>query len=284
MQISHAPLSPGNPCVLLKNRLQLKDMKRRPWPIIILALFHIFAPIGNILVNAWLAKVNFNFYLKVLLAPENRMTLIVFTLVPIAGAVLIYICKKWSYWAYIALMTIPFGYSLMSYLKSATLAMSVALVLFYFINMLVIGYFLLPAVRRLYFDPRMRWWETKPRYKADFQCQVELDGQQHWVEIKNISEGGAFLETASNFEEGTLLKIFFKDPQGVLNLDGEIVYKRNQSPIGYGFRFDKASSKQPRLRELIKKLENDGSLIQSRLPGPEDSFIGWLKSLFPSRN
>ena len=186
-------------------------MKHRPWAIIILALFHVVAPIGNILVNAWLAKVSFGYYLQALMAPENRVTLLIFIVVPLLGAVLIYICKKWSYLAYFALMTIPFGYSLFSYFKNATLAMTVALVLFYIINMLVIGYFLSPSVRRLYFDPRMRWWETKPRYKADFQSQVEFNGQQHWVEIKNISVGGAFLETASDFPEGTLLKIFFKD-------------------------------------------------------------------------
>lgn len=222
------------------------------------------------------------FYLRVLMAPENRVTLLVFTVVPLIGAVLIYTCKKWSYIAYIALMTIPFAYSLISYMKSATIPMTVALVLFYIANMLVIGYFLMPAVRRLYFDPRMRWWETKPRYKADFQCQVDYEGRQHWVEIKNISEGGAFLETSSNFSEGTPLKIFFKDPQGVLHLDGIVVYKRLQTPAGYGFKFDKASSKQPRLRELIRRLESEGSLIQSRLPGPEDTFIGWFRSLFPS--
>lgn len=258
-------------------------MKQRPWPILILAFFHVFAPLGNILINAWLAKVDLTRYFQVLLAPENRVTLLVFTVVPLVGAVLIYICRKWSYLAYIALMTIPFGFSLMSYLKNATVAMTVALVVFYFINMLVIGYFLLPAVRRLYFDPRMRWWETKPRYKADFQSQVQFEGQQHWVEIKNISEGGAFLETSSDFPEGTLLKIFFKDSQGVIHLDGQIVYRRVQTPMGYGFKFDKASSKQPRLKELIRKLENEGSLIQGRLPGPEDSFAGWIKSLFPSR-
>ncbi len=258
-------------------------MKQRPWPIIILAFFHVIAPLGNIVVNAWLAKINLSYYLTVLMAPTNRMTLLIFTVVPILGAVLIYICKKWSYLAYIVLMTIPFGYSLISYFKNATLLMGIALVLFYIINMLVIGYFLSPAVRKLYFDPRMRWWETKPRYKADFQSQVEFNGQQHWVEIKNISEGGAFIETASDFPEGTLLKIFFKDSHGVLHLDGEVVYRRQQVPMGYGFKFDKTSAKQPRLKELIRKLENEGSLVQGRLPGPEDTFLGWLKSLFPSR-
>ena len=138
-------------------------MKRRPWPIILLAIFHVIAPLGNILVNSYLAKVSLSVYLQVLTAPENLKTLLVFVLVPLAGAVLIYICKKWSYILYIVLMTIPFGYSLLSYLKNATFGMTVALVVFYFVNMLVIGYFLLPAVRRLYFDPRMRWWETKPR-------------------------------------------------------------------------------------------------------------------------
>jgi hypothetical protein len=258
-------------------------MKQRPWPIILLSLFHVIAPIGNIVMNAFISGVDLRFFIRVLLAPENLTTLLVFTLVPLIGAVLIYICKRWSYYLYIALMMIPFGYSLHSYFSSATIMMTVALVFFYIVNMLVVGYFLLPAVRRLYFDPRLRWWETKPRYQADFQCHVDFQGQQHWVEIKNISEGGAFLEAPSDFAEGSELKLFFKDSQGVLQLNGFIVYKRRQAPMGYGFKFDKASSRQPRLKELIQKLRNDGALIQGRVPGPEDTFVGWIRSLFPSR-
>lgn len=255
-------------------------MKQRPWPIIILAAFHVVAPVGNILFNAMLTKIPLGIYMKALLLSENRLTLAIFTLVPILGAVFIFMCRKWSYIAYVTLMIIPVSYSIIEYAKNSTFAMGVGLAVFFVINFLVVGYFLKPAVRRLYFDPRMRWWETKPRYKADFQCQVELKGQQHWVEIKNISEGGAFLETSSEFQEGDLLKIYFKDSAGVLALNGEVVYRRHAQPVGYGFKFEKVSSREPRLKELIRKLSTEGALINSRLPGPEDTFVGWLKSTF----
>lgn len=253
-------------------------MKQRPWPIVILAILHIVAPIGNILSSALLSGVPLKLYWHALLLPENRMTLLMFTVIPIIGAVLIYTCKRWSYYAYIALMLLPFFFSIQEYMAESTPAMAVGLVIFFIVNMTVVGYFLLPTVRRLYFDPRLRWWETKPRYKTDFQCQIELEDQQHWVEIKNISEGGAFLETAAELPEDTLVKLFFKDQQGVISLVGQVVYKRDSKPLGYGFQFDKQSSKEPRLKELIKKLAAEGALIHGRLPGPEDTFVGWMKS------
>lgn len=259
-------------------------MKQRPWPIIILAVCHVIAPVGNILFNAFLTKIPLSVYFRALMLSENRATLLVFTVVPILGAFLIYLCKKWSYIAYVALMIIPVTYSVIEYSKNSTMAMGIGLALFFVINFLVVGYFMKPAVRRLYFDPRMRWWETKPRYKADFQCQVDYQNKQHWVEIKNISEGGAFLETNSDFNEGDVLKIYFKDAAGVLALDGEVVYRRNAQPIGYGFKFDKNSSREPRLKDLIKKLSTEGALIDSRMPGPEDTFVGWIKSTFKTKS
>jgi hypothetical protein len=255
-------------------------MKQRPWPIVLLAAFHVIAPVGNILFNAMLTKIPLNIYFQALLLSENRLTLAVFTVVPILGAALIFMCRKWSYISYVILMTVPFVYSVIEYSKNSTTLMAIGLGLFFCINLLVVGYFLKPAVRRLYFDPRLRWWETKPRYQADFQCQVEIKEQQHWVEIKNISEGGAFLEAASVFQEGDMLKLYFKDSEGVIALNGEVIYRREAQPIGYGFKFDKNSSREPRLKEIIKKLSADGALISSRMPGPEDTFVGWLKSTF----
>jgi hypothetical protein len=255
-------------------------MKQRPWPIVILSFFHVVAPVGNILFNAYLSKVPLPLYFQALLLPQNRVTLLIFTLVPILGALLIFLCRKWSWMAYVALMIVPVSYSLLEYSKNATTVMALGLAFFFFINFLVVGYFLKPAVRRLYFDPRMRWWETKPRYKADFQCQVELEDKQFWVEIKNISEGGAFLEALQEFNEGDHLKLYFKDPAGVIALNGEVVYRRNAKPLGYGFKFDKASSRDSRLKSLIRKLESEGTLINSRMPGPEDTFVGWLKTVF----
>ncbi|MFN8792498.1 MAG: PilZ domain-containing protein [Bdellovibrionales bacterium] len=148
--------------------------------------------------------------------------------------------------------------------------------------MTVVGYFLMPTVRRLYFDPRLRWWETQPRYKTDFQCQVERGGGRYWVEIRNISEGGAFLQTSEIFSAGENLKIFFKDSQGVIALAGEVVYRRMMEPAGYGFKFDKPSTKEPRLKALIRKLEEQGALIRSPMPATEESFVSWLKSILES--
>lgn len=250
-------------------------MKRRPWPIILLALAHIFAPIGNILINATISPINFSNYIKLLFYPTNRVTLIVFVLIPILAGIMIYLCKKWSYILYVLLMLIPFSYSLQSSLKSNSKLVLLALVFSFIINLLVIAYLFLPRVRKVYFDPKLRWWETKPRYKTNFQSLLSFNGSNHNVDIKNISEGGAFLETNLEIPTDTILKLTLNN----LEFLGTVVYKKPGATTGYGFKFEKQSTKQEGLKSLIEKLENEGALIRGFEPGPEDSFVNWVKSL-----
>ncbi|MFN8792497.1 MAG: hypothetical protein ACK5Y2_13665 [Bdellovibrionales bacterium] len=105
-------------------------MRKRPWPIVILAVLHALAPIGNILFNAWLSGFTLAIFWKALWLPENRETLFVFTAIPILGAIMIYLCKKWSYYLYIGLMIFPFYFSFREYLERSTPLAAAALVLF----------------------------------------------------------------------------------------------------------------------------------------------------------
>lgn len=58
-----------------------------------------------------------------------------------------------------------------------------------------LGYFITPRVRHLYFDPKMRWWRTKPRFETHLPMMTESGGKWDYPVIKNISEGGCFIET-----------------------------------------------------------------------------------------
>ena len=196
-------------------------MKRKPWPLIVLALIHFLAPIGNIIINSYLMESNPVDYLRALLHPSNIVHATIFFGIPIFSSMLIYICKKWSYYLYVGVMSVPFIYSFFSWTNMPGLSTGFILILFYVINIMIVGYFLLPTVRRVYFDPRLRWWETRPRYLADYQATILIAGQSYPGQVKNISQSGIFVESESEFDVDQNLSITFKVADEKFELKGD---------------------------------------------------------------
>ncbi len=57
-------------------------MKQRPWPIILLAIFHLFAPVGNFFINAHYVPVDSWTYFVAHFDPVNIGSSLIFFLVP----------------------------------------------------------------------------------------------------------------------------------------------------------------------------------------------------------
>ncbi len=259
-------------------------MKRKPWPLIVLALLHFFAPIGNIIANSIFANVSVATYIRALFQPDELVRTFIFLGIPILGGVLIYICKKWSYYLYLVLMVFPFMYSYMSWQAQPTLELGVYLIAFYVINLLVVGYFILPQVRQVYFDPRLRWWETKPRFKADFETDFTWVDQRGKGEIKNLSEGGLFIETDVKMPTLGRINVDFNYKDVVYVLKGEVVYaKPSNGRLGYGISLIGDQNQQESIKSLILLLTEQGLLMTGRAPTAEDSFTYWVKRLFKQK-
>lgn len=259
-------------------------MKRKPWPLIVLALLHFLAPVGNIFANSIFANVSVGTYIQALFHPDEVARTIIFLGIPIAGGILIYICKKWSYYLYLALMVLPFFYSYMSWQAQPSIELGVYLVAFYVINLLVVGYFILPQVRQVYFDPRLRWWETKPRFKAEFETDFTWVDQKAKGEIKNLSEGGLFIETDMKMNTLGRIDIDFKYKEKTYALKGEIVYGRNSNGRnGYGISLGESDAQKERVKSLISSLSEQGMLMTGRAPTDEDSFLYWIKRLLKQK-
>lgn len=259
-------------------------MRHKPWPVIILALLHIFAPVGNIVFNSFVSNLSVVNYMNTFFRPENWARALVVILVPILGGVLIYLCRKWSYLLYIALMASPLVYNYLSWRLQPTAEFSFYLTLFSILNLLAVGYFLLPQVRQIYFDPRLRWWETKPRFKAEFDAQIAWGDKQAKGEIKNISEGGLFVNTDLKVDTNGLVKVSFEHDKKNYSFNGEVVYSNpNDSQQGYGIKLTPGENDLKSLNDLIKSLNLSGAIITSRVPTMEDSFSYWLKRLINQR-
>lgn len=259
-------------------------MKRKPWPLIVLALLHFLAPIGNIFANSIFANVSVEIYIKALFHPDEVLRTMIFLCIPILGGILIYICKKWSYYLYLVLMIFPFFYSYLSWQAQPSIELGIYLIAFYLINLLVVGYFILPQVRQVYFDPRLRWWETKPRFKAEFETDFTWVDQKGRGEIKNLSEGGLFIETDMKMNTMSRIDIDFLYKEQHFTLKGEVVYtKSSGGRFGYGISLLTKDSDRDTVNRLIHSLSEQGLLITGRAPTEEDTFTYWVKRLLTQK-
>lgn len=201
----------------------------------------------------------------------------VYMVVPVIAGILILICRRWSYWAYLGCLGIVFASNVYSFTTSANINAFIALVVVLLIDVIVVAYFVVPSVQKVYFDPRLRWWEAAPRYHFDHQGQV--NGATAF--IKNLGQGGVFLTTGPNLSEGDRADIYWNFEDAEVRVPGMVVYKSpsTQNP-GYGVKFDPHPESEKAIAKVIATLHRRNKIVAERLPGPEDSFGVWLRKLF----
>lgn len=248
-------------------------MKTKPWTLVILALLHILAPFGNMFVNALRSgrtlPQQWHYWFEVL----PKYLLVVYIGLPILAGIFIYVCRRWSYWAYLACIALIFVSNLYSYWTSMNWSTLVALVAVLVVDILIVAYFVVPSVQKIYFDPRMRWWEAAPRY--NFNHEGTVNGQT--ALIKNLSQGGMFMTSGPQLNEGDKAEVAWNYENQECKVSGLAVYK---GPQGVGVRFDHSPESQKQTKQVITKLHQKGLIVVERLPGPEDSFATWCKKLF----
>lgn len=248
-------------------------MKARPWPIIILALMHVLAPVGNFFFNALRLNHSMAQQWQYWFEIYPKPLLLASLLSPILAGVFIYLCKRWSYFAYLVMLAVIFGINFYAYSTSATPATLITLIVVLLIDLLAVAYFVVPSVQKIYMDPRMRWWEAAPRFY--FNQDGSINGQG--AVFKNLSQGGLLATHTSLLPEGSEVQIEWI---GIEPIQGKIVYSgpiRGEQSMGIQFSHNSESKRL--IEELTKKLHAEGQIVKERLPGPEDAFIPWLKRL-----
>ncbi|MGZ3774570.1 MAG: PilZ domain-containing protein [Pseudobdellovibrionaceae bacterium] len=251
-------------------------MKTKPWSLIVLALLHVLAPIGNLFLNAYRAgrTLEQQWYYWFLILPKYIAT--IYILVPILAGIFIFLCRRWSYWAYLACLAILFISNVYGYWTSMHWNTLIMLLLVLGIDLIVVAYFIVPSVQSVYMDPRMRWWEAAPRY--NFRQEGTLNGEKLF--IKNISQGGLLATFESNHNIGDKVLCVWNFEGVEHKFSGNIIYQNPQ--LGYGIKFEHTPETQRHIKGLIDKLHARKAIVIERLPGPEDSFGVWLKKLLMS--
>ncbi len=190
-------------------------MHQRPRIFVFLALLHFLEPLSKILYFKITTRFPLMDILQNVLAIEGLWNNFEFWLLfPLGGLALLSV-KSWAYPLFVSVQL----YSLWAvlsyqeytwpYVAQAPHFTSILILAF---NVLVITYFLLPGVRRPFYDRRLRWWETKPRFGADIACSVELVAAglpTVRASILNISHSGAFINMIPGVELGKNVRLEF---------------------------------------------------------------------------
>ena len=112
-------------------------------------------------------------------------------------------------------------------------------------------------VRKPYFDPNIRWWETANRIRHDVAATLFYKNQKEDILILDISATGCFSEVDAPLEIGQEVKI------KVMNLLQEfeseaIVVRKNTDPSGYGLKFKNPTRENRKiLKKILRDLENN---------------------------
>lgn len=105
-----------------------------------------------------------------------------------------------------------------------------------------ITYFINPRIRHVYFDPKLRWWRVKTRYETHVPFMLSFENEWHYPILRNISEGGCFIETPhlANVQDTVQITIPLPIPLGVsvIKTKGEVRWvSRNPLRYGMGVQF-----------------------------------------------
>jgi hypothetical protein len=248
-------------------------MRVRPWPIIIIALIHIFAPLFNIYFSAKLNQATFFDYLEYLLRNKNIAENLFWIVLPFVTGLSILKFKKWSYLLVIGFTLATSFLFLQEWITTPQLPLR-TFALLQTMNLAMICYFLLPSVRNVYLKPSLRWWEQKPRYLVDVAIDIQGKNSFGPGKIKNISEGGAMIETSLDFSRGDIFKITFEMFQKKFTAEAQVIFKGFD---GFGTFFTEVTPSQNELNKLMDQLAVQGFPLRTERPNLKENFKYWMK-------
>jgi hypothetical protein len=262
-------------------------MRRKPWPIILLALFYLLIPLFNILAASirYRDELQFVPLLKILfLDPNNKMSLFNMIVPSLIASYAVYKVKKWSFpvvficTAWLSVTTIK------DYSNSMdTWSIFIGIILPILINLILSSYILLPNVYRYYTNAMLRWWERENRYIYQTPVSIELDGEKFAFELENISKGGCLVKNVLdvNFEKPFLIKLNVLD--NPLEIKAIVGHKRlTTNSWVYGLKFIELEKTQKReLKNIISQFKKMNSPIANPPPHWKEDFLNWLKGILP---
>jgi hypothetical protein len=122
-------------------------------------------------------------------------------------------------------------------------------------------------IRVPYFHPRIRWWETNPRYRLSVAVQVKVGDRALKGEILDVSRGGCFIKLREEVKEGEKIDLQFSIFQTQFKCAGTVVWRSKSTvthPKGCGIKFQAMNREQRKSLRLVEaRLKRISSFYRS---------------------
>lgn len=251
-------------------------MLSRPWPLLLICLFHIVSPVVNLFVSSVVANVSVASYLFNQWEQGSFLEFILmYGLSPLA-AYFIYQCKKWSYYSFLTTLSCIILFNYIMWKDNSYLFDPLHVMLFFSFNSLLFGYFLAPSVRRIYLTDRVRWWETETRYIFEFQGFLSTYNLTQEIQIKNLSFSGALVEVESALELGSLVHLEFSADEYKIIVPAEV---KNQRGLSFGLAFRHDEKTYAQMKEFMKDVVAPHFRNRDETSPIFESFFLWFSHL-----
>lgn len=239
-------------------------MPRRPLIISIIVICYVLSPVSSILLGSIINRIP-------LFGAHNIFTrlpitdILILFVYPISAAA-IYSIKKWGWYLFLACSLILISYNIFVYNLSPRYSFLILIVL-NVILAIVAGIFFRKHIIAPYFNPRLRWWETEPRYKIEIHAEIISGKNALNGEILDISNSGFFMSLDQDLTVGRIYKFNLKCLKCSVEANGKVMRKasRKEELNGYGVMFVKLTDTEKMgINALIKYLEKGGARDFSR--------------------
>lgn len=260
-------------------------MEHKPWPLLILAFIHFIEPVTKISFYSFYYHIHpLETVLNVYQSASAFHAFEFFFLFPIAGLA-IFAVKKWSFPVFlivelwVLIINVPY---LNELYQTNQVWLFSSFISFAILNLVIVSYLLLPAVRIAYLDPRIRWWEAEPRYSVNLDCKV--NNQTAGI-IKNISSSGVFIAIDSDLEINSTVALEFKfsapSMEFMIRSRVAVLHKFTINNIeGYGAQFSGITKGDKHLiKSIIKYLEKSKTVRRPPRRNVGDLIL-WMITLF----
>ena len=231
-------------------------MRSRPGIIILLALCQIFSPIISFVTGAALSRITVFQYVNLFYHKNPVDFIFGFFGIPIILSFSIFSVKKWSIPVCIVATLWNMANSSAFWQHYDNWYTGTVLFIFNALNLGFIFYFLIPAVREIYIDKKLRWWESKPRYAIQKIGLIKTESETHSCKIDEISSEGTFINLEIPLQIGQSVSVEFELKEIKYNYSGKVVHQNIQNTSTYGLRFLHLNHKKKvQTKKLMKYLE-----------------------------
>lgn len=257
-------------------------MNRRPWPLVLLALLQIITP----LLYLWVAATHNNLTLgsmfDEILALETPLRKVELFVIPLVlGAQIFFTRKSGYYIAVLGCLYLAVRSVLVFFATNQTDPVYV-IVFSNVVSLVGVIYLARSKVRDIYFNPRLRWWETPPRYIVAWDAKLSRAGSETSnVKLSNLSIGGAGVDTSdTGFVPNEVVELKFERNGQSYALRSRVVWQSKFPTLGTRLGLEWTESamnvERVKIRRLVAELKAAKTPETRQIPSWWTDLKSWI--------